>query len=220
MPSVAKTQFDENKKDIDQLWSIHQDVAGAGPGRKHGVDVLNRAAIVFVTACWESYVEDLATEAFDYVLANAPAATVIPMKVRTFATKDLFEQKDRRKIWDIADAGWKTLLQAHKTATLNKTIGHFNTPKTAQVNSLYEELLGIPAVSSAWHWKSMTSAQAEAKLDEYITIRGNIAHRTEHDETVYKDWGTDYLAHVESLVQATDRAVAQHMKSVVGTTPW
>jgi hypothetical protein len=220
MPSVAKSQFAENKKDIDQLWSIHQDVAGAGPGRKHGVDVLNRAAIVFVTACWESYVEDLATEAFDFMLANAAVATAIPMKVRNFATKELFEQKDSRKIWDIADAGWKSLLQAHKAATLKRMIGHFNTPQTAQVNALYEELLGIPAVSSAWHWKSMTSAQAESKLDEYITIRGNIAHRTAHDETVYKNWGTDYLAHVESLVEATEKAVAQHVEGVVGTSPW
>jgi hypothetical protein len=66
----------------------------------------------------------------------------------------------------------------------------------------------------------MTSAQAESKLDEYITIRGNIAHRTAHDETVYKNWGTDYLAHVESLVEATEKAVAQHVEGVVGTSPW
>jgi hypothetical protein len=40
MPSKSKANFDENKKDIDQLWAIHEEVAGGGPGRKHGVDVL------------------------------------------------------------------------------------------------------------------------------------------------------------------------------------
>ena len=60
MASTAKTNFDQQKRDIDQLWLIHQEVAGQGAGRKHGVDVLNRAAMVFITACWESYVKTYA----------------------------------------------------------------------------------------------------------------------------------------------------------------
>src|SRR6267378_6083031 len=100
MPSKAKANFDANKADIDQLWSIHQDYAGKGAGRKHGVEVLNRAAIIFITAIWESFIEDLAREAFDFLLANAPNPSAIPSKVRDAATRPIFEQKDSRKIWD------------------------------------------------------------------------------------------------------------------------
>src|SRR2546422_11022276 len=110
MPSKAKQRFDQNKKDIDELWRILQTVAGEGVGRKHGVDVLNRAAIVFVTACWESFIEDLATEAFDFMLSKVLSADKIPAKVRDHATKPLFDQKDSRKVWDIADAGWRAVL--------------------------------------------------------------------------------------------------------------
>jgi len=46
------------RKTSISLWVIHEEVAGQGAGRKYGIDVLNRAAIVFVTACWESFVED------------------------------------------------------------------------------------------------------------------------------------------------------------------
>src|SRR5689334_7026224 len=117
MGSSAKTAFDDNKKDVDQLWKIHEEVAGIGKGRKYGVDVINRAAIVFITACWESYVEDIVREGFAFMLANVPTATAIPMKVRDFATKDeIFTQKDSRKIWDLADGGWRSVLENHKAA--------------------------------------------------------------------------------------------------------
>lgn len=70
MPSKSKQTFETNKADIEQLWQIHQDYAGEGRGRKRGVEVLNRSAIIFVTACWESYIEDLAVEAFDFRLST------------------------------------------------------------------------------------------------------------------------------------------------------
>lgn len=220
MPSRARTNFDENRKDVAQLWLIHQEVAGGGVGRKYGVDVLNRAAMVFITACWESFVEDLATEAYDFMLSNVPTALQMPPKVRDMVTRPLFEQKDSRRVWDLADGGWRALLAAHKTSTVERWVGTLNTPKSAQVNALFEDLLGIPKISANWAWQNMTPEQAEKKLDGYVTVRGNIAHRTEHDETVYKDWGSDYLGHVESLVLKTEGAVAVHLLLETGKAPW
>lgn len=152
MPSKAKSAFDKNKEDVDQLWKIHEEFSGSGPGRKYDVEVLNRSAIVFITACWESFVEDIAKESFDSLLKNAPNALAIPLKVRDFATKVIFEQKDSRRIWDVADSGWQSVLIAHKNATLEKWLGNFNTPKTAQVDALFEELLGVTSISSNWRW--------------------------------------------------------------------
>jgi hypothetical protein len=220
MPSRAADRFEENRKDIEQLWAIHEDVAGEGPGRKHGVDVLNRAAIIFITACWESFVEDLATEAFDFLLANVPNAQAVPTKVRNFSTRSLLDQKDPGKLWDLADSGWRQLLISHRAATIERWIGTLNTPKSAQTNALFEELLGIPQISAHWHWQRMTPEQAAEKLDSYITIRGNIAHRTEHDETVYRNWTEDYLGHVNSLVNKTEAATAAHLFAATGRQPW
>ncbi len=220
MPSIALGHFVDNQKDVNQLWEIHETLVGEGPGRKHGVDVLNRAAIVFITACWEAYVEDLAGEAFDFLLANAPNALAIPSKVRDAATRPLFEQKDSRRVWDIADGGWRTILVGHRANALARWIGNLNTPKTNQVNELFEELIGLVNVSSHWHWQGMPSVQAANKLDDYITIRGNIAHRTQHDETVYKAWGVDYLSHVYSIVAQTEHATKDHLAVATGTAPW
>lgn len=220
MSSKARAGFEENKKDIDELWGIHTQVAGEGVGRKHGVDVLNRAAVVFVTACWESFVEDLVVEAFDFVLANVSVASAISSKVRDKVTKPLFEQKDSRKVWELADGGWRTLMIAHKAATIESWLGNFHTPKSANIDALYDSLLGMPNVSSNWHWQGMGKELAATKLDEYVSIRGDIAHRTRHNETVYKSWGTDYLGHVQRLVQSTDEAVLAHVKGMCGKAPW
>jgi hypothetical protein len=220
VPSAARIKFDENKRDVDQLWQIHEEIGGQGPGRKYGVDVINRASIVFITACWESFIEDLAVEAFDFLVVNVPNALALPSKVRDLATKALFEQKDSRRVWDLADAGWRKIIANHRAATLERWVDTLNTPKTAQVNRLFEELVGFSNVSAQWHWQNMSQAQAEAKLDQYISIRGNIAHRTEHNETIYKNWIADYVGHVSYLVDQTEIPVAAHLVTLTGKQPW
>lgn len=220
MPSNAKNAFIENSKDIAELWEIHQEISGQGAGRKYGVEVLNRSAIVFVTACWESYVEDLAAESFDFLLANATTSTVIPPKVKTLATKVIFDQKDSTKIWDLADGGWRTLLLNHKSATLQQWLGSFNTPKTAQVNALYLDLLGIKKLSSKWNWKGMSSATAESKLDDFIQVRGDIAHRLNPSKVVQKNLGTNYHQHVGKIVDRCETEIKSYLLTVTGVEPW
>lgn len=220
MGSAAKSAFDKNKADVEQLWKIHEDFAGAGAGRKRDVEVLNRTAIVFITACWESYVEDIAKESFEFMISNVSKAKDIPLKVRSLSTRPIFEQKDPTKIWDVADSGWKAILEAHKEEALSKWLGNFNTPKCAQVENLFEELLGIKNISAGWHWQRMPNQRAKDKLDEYVTVRGNIAHRTAHNSAVYKSWGTGYLKHIESLIFCMERDIFEKLFEVTGNAPW
>jgi hypothetical protein len=220
MPSAARAAFAENKADIDRLWQIHEEVAGKGPGRKHDVEVLNRAAVVMITACWESFVEDVALEAFDYLVANAPTADKIPGKVQSLATQDIVKEKDPAKLWALADTGWRAVLQAHRAGVKQTWVDSLNTPKTKQVESLFESLLGIRSLPASWHWKGISAEDAQKKLDGYITLRGQIAHRLKHNSTVYKNWSADYLQHVERLVEKTDNAVAAHLKKQLGAAPW
>ena len=192
MPLQAKLRFDGNKKDILILWHIHAEVAGSGRARRHRVDVLNRAAIIFISACWESYVEDLAMEAFDYLLEKASNPDAFPMKVRTAASRELREAKDERKIWELAGDGWRQIFKNHRDTLQDRWLNDFNTPKSRQVSELFFALIGIPDVKSSWTWKAMSADEAVSKLDDCIIIRGNIAHRTTHDETVYKNWGRTF----------------------------
>jgi len=220
MGSAAEGAFTTNSGDVQRLWKIHEEVAGGGPGRKHDVEILNRTAIVFITACWEAYVEDVASEAFGILIAKAKDSAVVPPKVRAFVGRRLLEAKNPQDVWKLADRGWRAEMASYANEVKERWISNLNTPKTAQVNSLFEELLGLAGLSSRWHWGSMSSKRASDKLDKYVTVRGNIAHRVKHDESVYKNWSADYLNHVQRLVDATDDAVAGHLKRFLDARPW
>lgn len=220
MPSKSKQTFETNKADIEQLWQIHQDYAGEGRGRKRGVEVLNRSAIIFVTACWESYIEDLAVEAFDFLLANATSAVSIPNKVKSLAVKDINGHQNPLMLWGLADSGWRAILLNHKQDVYDKWLGKFNTPKSEQVDGLYQEMLGVGSLSSHWKWRKMPSAQATARLDNYITIRGNIAHRIRDAKPVDKNTGSRYLNHVSQIVDRCEIAVEAHLLAQTGVVPW
>lgn len=51
--------FIDNVSDLTELFKLHVKQTGKGPGRRRGVEVLNRSAIVLTTACWEAFVEDV-----------------------------------------------------------------------------------------------------------------------------------------------------------------
>jgi hypothetical protein len=215
MPSEAYTKFAQSRKDILMLWHIHAEVAGPGKGRRLRADVLNRATIVFISACWESYVEDAAREAFNYLLERTRTPDVFPQKVKTLAAKHLRESKDERRIWELAGSGWRNVLIDHRDLILSRWLRDFNTPKSEQVRALFAGLLNLRDVTACWVWSDMTSEQACAKLNDYISVRGNIAHRTKHDEVVHKNMGKDFLSHVVKLVEKTDEALAVHVQTLI-----
>ena len=65
-------QFLQNLAEVERLLEIHSQVAGAGRGRKHNVEVLNKSAIVLLVACWEAFIEDLAAAGLA-ALVDGPA---------------------------------------------------------------------------------------------------------------------------------------------------
>lgn len=220
MGSKASGAFTTNSKDVVRLWEIHEDVGGQGAGRKRDVEILNRTAIVFITACWEAYVEDVAMEAFNLLLTGAKDSSAIPPKVQAFVGRRLVEAKNPQDVWRLADLRWRAEVTSYGNEVKEKWVSTLNTPKSPQVNTLFEELLGIVNLSSHWHWGAMSATRAAKKLDDYITVRGNIAHRVKHDADVYKDWGTDYLNHVQRLVGTTDDAISKHLAKFLGARPW
>lgn len=57
-----------NLQDVRQLLAAHEQIAGAGRGRKRDVEVLNKSAIVLLVACWEVYVEDVVESALTVLM--------------------------------------------------------------------------------------------------------------------------------------------------------
>ena len=100
-------QFLDNIAEVRQLQQIHTKLGGPGPGRKRDVEVLNKSAIVLVVACWEAFVEDLATIALDYMIANAKDHNAFPKVV----LDRVASKNSGPNAWLLAGEGWKKVLR-------------------------------------------------------------------------------------------------------------
>jgi hypothetical protein len=220
MPSNARQSFDKNAKDIRQLLKFHAESGGDAQGRRYGLEVLNKSAIVLITSFWEAYCEDIAAEALKHIVTHTPSAAKLPTELKKQMAKELKSDKNEIAVWGIADKGWQTVINARLAAMQEERNRKLNTPKSNQIDELFLSGIGIPAMSDSWHWKGMTVAQARAKLDKFVTLRGAIAHRGGAADSVTKSQVTNYFGFIKRLASKTGGKVNQHVKTITGKKLW
>jgi len=209
-----------NIKEIRRLLDIHSKVAGAGPGFKPNVEVLNKSAVVLLVACWEAFVEDLASAAFESLLSDATSAEPFPARVLALASEGLRADKDARAVWRLSGHGWKQVLKDHKAAIIAQLVGRLNTPRPKQVDEIFERLIGLSSISSTWSWKGMANDQAVARLDRLVTLRGQIAHRVATSRAVRKEYVIRHIWFVARLSVISSNRTRDHVHSRIAKYPW
>jgi hypothetical protein len=219
MPSRACAAFDENAKDVDRLLKIHSDVGGDQKGRRYGLEVLNKSAIVLITAIWEAYCEDLSAEALEHIVTNAAVALDLPKELRKQIASEV-RQENELAMWDLADGGWKTKAKSRLTRLTAERNWRLNSPKAEQLDQLFFAAIGLSNISHAWKWKRMPAETARTKLDEYVKLRGSIAHRGAAAAGVKKWQVQYYIWLVKQLVTKTDGRVNMYLKATTGSTLW
>lgn len=220
MSSQARAAFDENVKDINKLLELQAAEGGDQPGRRYGLEVLNKSAIVLITSFWESYCEDLAKEALEAIVQHALNADALPKEIKKVIAKTLKDDKNELAIWGISDDKWQTVLRANFSTLMAERNKTFATPKSFKVNHLFESAVGLSNISSNWRWEKMTSNLAAKKLDEFVSKRGDIAHRGSSTSTVRKSEVEAYLNHVKKLAGKTGGTVKKHVKTITGHDLW
>jgi hypothetical protein len=220
MPCKDRGMFDANCEYIDRLLDIHGRLTGDGPGRRYDVEVLNKAGIVLITSFWEAYCEDVAAEGLVHVVKNSKDAKALPKELRKIIAKSLKEDKNEVAIWDLADDGWRSVLTRQLASLQEQRNRKLNTPKSEQIEDLFEKTLGIPKISARWYWNNMTRERAVKKLDRYVVLRGAIAHRGSAASSIKKSDLSDYYSHVKILVNKIDNEVNRYVKDVTGQPVW
>jgi hypothetical protein len=221
MSSNARILFDENARDIVRLLEFHKHKGGIAKGRRYGLEVLNKSAIVLLTSFWEAYCEDIAGEALEHLVAHARTADKLPVELRKLVAKELKSERHELAVWRLSGTGWRAVLKRRLASLQAERNRRLNTPKTAQIDDLFLKALGISKVSDSWHWpKKMTVARATAKLDRYVELRGAIAHRGAAAGTVRKVQVTDYFKFLKRLVGQTGGAVCRHVRTVTSVKLW
>jgi hypothetical protein len=220
MASKARAAFDQSCDDVDRLLEIHTHLGGAGPGRKHRLEVLNKSAIVLVTAFWEAYCEDLAAEALEHIVSKSADASKLPKELKKRIADELKADKNQLAVWHLADGGWRALAHARLLAMALKRNWDLNTPKSKQITELFEEAIGFDKATAKWCWKGKTEAQTRDALDNFVVLRGRIAHRGAASFTVTKAQVQDYFDLVKHLVAKTGGSVYVFVKKETGRPLW
>lgn len=219
MPSKAWRAFNANADDIRRLLEIHLSLGGEGPGRRHRLGVLNKSAIVLITAIWEAYCEDLASEALAHIVANVGVGADLPKDLKKRVAVELKGEKNELAVWNLADDGWKTIVKGRLMELTRERNRKLNTPKAAAIDELFATAIGVGSVSTAWHWHGMATHGAKTKLDRFVAMRGEIAHRGQAT-SVTKSQVEDYFNHVRKLVSKTGGRVNRFVRQHTGKGLW
>lgn len=85
-----------------------------------------------------------------------------------------------------------------------------NTPKKNQINGLFKVHLGIDEITSNYR---------ENSLDDFVSLRGQIAHRMKAGEYLKLDKLKEHII-INHLVYDTDYYLYNYLKGITGKTPW
>ncbi|MBV7597132.1 MAE_28990/MAE_18760 family HEPN-like nuclease [Aeromonas sp. sia0103] len=221
MPSKARKALSENLNDIDKLLELHASEGGNGRGRRYDLEVLNKSAIVLICSYWEAYCEDLAEEALEHILVHSLTSDTLPLEIKKIISKELKKDNNELSVWEVADGKWKQYLSARLEALKEERNRRLNTPKSSNIDDLFEKSIGLKNISSKWKWaKKLTVEGARDKLDKFIELRGEIAHRGKSANSVKKIQVTDFRQFIENLAAKTGGSVNTHVKSVTGKPLW
>ncbi len=178
MPSKAREAFDQNAKDVERLLELHSQKGGSKPGRRYGLGVLNKSAIVLITSFWEAYCEDIAAEALAHIVAHAKSGKTLPTELKKTVASEIKKALNQIEMWELADDGWRQFLTSRLEGLKTERDRNLNTPKADHIDRLFLDAIGIERISDAWKWsKKMTVNRAREKLDRFVSLRGDIAHR-------------------------------------------
>ncbi len=111
-------------------------------------------------------------------------------------------------------------LQSRLTRLQEQRNRRLNTPKSKNIDELFLTATGIADISHSWKWHKMTPSQARNKLDKYVTLRGEIAHRGTASRSCKKQQVEDYFAFVKRLASKTGGRVNTMVRKATGKPLW
>jgi len=208
--------FRSNASEVLQLLKIHGKISGRTRGRKYDVEVLNKSGIVLLVACWEAFVEDVASSAFKFLLDNAPDPTAVPSRVLISAARRLKRNKDERHVWTLAGEGWR----AHLRRFRSDQVADFHNPGQENVDGLFESLLDLKAVSKSWKWKGASNESVRKRLNHLIGVRGEIAHLVSAEKSVRKAYVKTSVNLIIRISAITSNRVSDHVCRLTDERPW
>jgi hypothetical protein len=209
MPSGSYKVFKNYyMRDIEKLISNYQEIKGDGRG-KRSLDHLMRSGVLLLAAAWESFNEEVIYESAIFLSGNIEPKDM-PVEVKKNVSKSIVKDFEKNRIAPfekLTDDNW---IEYYWDLVWND-IQNLNTPKTRQLNGLYKIHLGIEEISSCY---------SDETLDDFVTLRGQIAHRMRTKEYFKLDKLKELITLINHLVKDTDYYLYAYLKELSGKAPW
>jgi RiboL-PSP-HEPN len=203
---------------VERLLTIHKTLGGSGPGRRHNLEVLNKSAVVLTCAYWEAFIEDLAAEALEHLAEHSSSAQDVPQELQLSIAPELERQKHQLAMWQLADAQWRKLLRERADRITGVTDRSLSNPTSGKVDEFLSSQAGIVKVTDSWRWSSTTANAARRRLDEFVDLRNQIAHRGgPTDKVVLRRGAEKGLRLISRLTNACIMAVDQQLQAATGS---
>lgn len=215
--TAHRSLLDDAVPDIERLVEFHEKETGTARGRRRpDIQVVSRSAVVLICASWEAFCEDLAAEALRHLADHAPKGASLPKEIKKTLKKSLLDEKNELAIWDLADDGWRTALRARAKLLTDDDDRSLNTPKPRQVKDFFDQNVGIADITAAWLWHKNDQQRTTQLLNDFVVLRGAIAHRRSPAGGVRKKKATDGLDLVLRLAEKSAECVSDHLLKHTG----
>ena len=181
--------FTVNMKELDSLVTIYSHVSSHPlttlKGEPCTTEILLKHGIIFIVTCWDEYIKQLVTSAFNFMLVHAKNPDVFPLQVKIVTSQKLQppypdnfdndavrrqKQKARetwdshlwkQDLWHLAGDGWIKLLRDNKNEVMKQYVDTFQSPCPDTVDKLFASIISIKHLSSHWAWLGMSCEEAK-----------------------------------------------------------
>jgi hypothetical protein len=111
----------------------------------------------------------------------------------------------------LCGTGWKNVF----LNAVQKDVEKLNTPKFGMISELFKKWLALPDFDSNWRHPATA-------LNEFVTLRGEIAHRGADARYVRISELVSLKGMIDDLVVDTDRRLGDHLKEIGhrNVRPW
>jgi len=205
-----------NVAEVKRLVAIHGQLTGIGPGRRHDVQVLNKSAVLLVVASWESFIEALILSSAQFLSENAETIADIPDKTKLCISNRLKRENHDNAIWALAGLGWKEQILAEAKDRTSR----LHTPKATNIDELFMSIIGLPKLSSHWHWPGAKHENVSARLSMLLDLRHEIAHGVETSRSVTKKYVEESNVFMIRLAAISSNRVRMHLIGITHKIPW
>ena len=205
MPSRSKALF-TNKllPGVRKLIQSHNELNPPGRGRRH-LTHLTHGGVLVLCAAWELYVEEVAVEAAGFLVGPADSPDFLPDQIKGKIARVAKNDKHAHGALKLCGVGWKDVY----LGAVRSDCDALNSPKFGNVSSIFSDWLSLDPEQIRLAWGDDVE-----RINEFVVLRGEIAHRGADARYVRRDELIDLVDLVERTVISMDNLLARYLRTI------